>query len=253
MDMDGVLWRDQMPLPGLVDWFAFLKERHIAYRLATNNSSKTPSDYVQKLAQMGVADVPKEAIITSAMATADTLRRRYPKGAKVHVLGERGLREALSEHGFQLVDDHAEIVAVGIDFHVTYDKLKRAALLIRRGAFFIGTNADPYYPSPEGFLPGAGSLIALLETATGVTAEIVGKPKRAMFDSALDQLGVTAHEVLMIGDRLDTDILGAQEVGMPTALVLTGVTSSSQLQGSPIQPDGVFTNLKHLLACWSQA
>lgn len=251
MDMDGVLWRGDSALPGLVPWFDFLKTRRIPYCLATNNSSKSPLAYTRKLAQMGLPDVPPDSIITSALATAATLRQRYPHGARVYVLGEDGLRQALSEAGHQIVEDDAEIVVAGIDFQVTYAKLKQSALLIRRGALFIGTNADPSYPSPEGLLPGAGSFIALLETATGTRAEIIGKPGRAMFQTALERLGTAPHHTLMIGDRLDTDILGAQQVGIHTALVLTGVTTRDQLLDSAIQPDAIFEHLPHLLAHWA--
>lgn len=252
MDMDGVLWRGDEPLPGMQAFFAHLRERHIPFVLATNNSSKHPSDYVQKLARMGVDGIEERQIVSSATATADYLAGHYPRGSAVHVLGGGGLKTLITDVGFTLADE-AEIVVVGIDFDVNYEKLKRAAYLIRAGADFIGTNADRTFPMPDGLAPGAGSLLALLEAATDRAPLVIGKPHAPMFEAALHVLGTDAVHTLMIGDRLDTDIAGAQRVGMRTALTLTGVSQREHLSESGVVPDAVFDDLVTLAAAWFPA
>lgn len=252
-DMDGVLWRGDTPLPGLTGLFELLCQRAIPFVLATNNSAKTRADYVHKLAQMGVGQIPETRIITSGTATVDYLRPLYPHGARVHVLGGEGLRQTLSNAGHHLVDESAEVVAVGVDFDLTYDKLRRATRLILNGALFIGTNPDVTYPMADGLSPGAGSIIAALSAATQTQPIIIGKPQRPMFESALRLLGTLPQNTLMIGDRLSTDIWGAQVVGLQTALVLTGITIREELVNAAPPPDDVFDDLPALVAAWSQA
>ena len=246
-DMDGVLWRGDEPLPGLVAFFDLLRRRHIPYILATNNSSKSPSDYVAKLARMGVEGVPESAMMSSGIATAAYLRERYPEGTRVHVLGGDGLRRALAGVGFVLADDAAQIVVVGLDWELNYAKLQRATYLIRAGALFVGTNRDATFPTPEGLSPGAGSIIAALATSTGQEPLIVGKPYLPMFEAAIRMLGLPAAQILMIGDRLDTDILGARHVGVKTALVLTGVSTLADVEHSETRPDAVYPDLQALI------
>ena len=250
MDMDGVLWRGGEALPGLHAFIAFLKQQGIPFVMATNNSSKTPLDYVEKLAGLGVPDIAAEQIITSSGATAMVMRDRYPAGTPVYVVGMAGLRDALQGAGFTLVEEGASVVVVGIDFDLNYAIMRQAALLIRAGADFIGTNPDRTFPSPAGLVPGAGSLLAMLEAATDTTPFVIGKPHAAMFEVALARLGLDAAHTLMIGDRLDTDIQGAQALGLRTALVLTGVTHAEQARSSAIQADAVFTDLPHLQQQW---
>lgn len=251
MDMDGVLWRGNERLPGMVALFDLLKQRGLPFILATNNATRTAADYVQKLAEMGVSDVPESAIITSGIATTAYLRAHYPAGTRVHVLGGSGLHRTIADAGYPLVDEGAQVVVAGADFELTYAKLKRAALLILEGAVFIGTNPDPNFPSPEGLIPGAGSIIAALATATERQPFFIGKPGTPMFESALTLLGTSASATLMIGDRLSTDILGGQNANLKTALVLTGVTTRDELANSSIQPDGVYDDLPALLDAWN--
>ncbi len=246
-DMDGVLWRGAQALPGLADFFDFLFEREISFVLATNNSRNTPEDYMHKLASMGVTGITPGHIVTSGTATAITLQAQYPAGTRVYVVGGRGLKQLLSDAGFHLVAAGAELVVCGIDFDLTYDKLKTAALLIRGGARFIGTNPDSSFPSPEGLVPGAGSILALIESASGCAPTIIGKPERGMFEAALRQTGAQAAETLMIGDRIGTDIIGAQALGIQTALVMTGVETDASLRASKTQPDRVFAGLPELI------
>lgn len=251
LDMDGVLWRGSEPLPGMTDFIAFLRQRDIPFALATNNSSRLPAQYVEKLAGMGVPDMRPEQIVTSGTATVDYLQRTYAPGTRIHVFGMEGLRHLVREGGFVLVDEAPQAVVVGIDFDLHYAAARKAALLIRAGADFIGTNPDRTFPTPDGLVPGTGSLLALLEAATDVTPTIIGKPEPAMFRAALRTLGSDAARTLMIGDRLGTDIAGGKGAGLRTALVLTGVTTRDEAATSPIQPDAMFEDLPHLLRAWS--
>ncbi len=246
-DMDGVLWRGPQALPGLSDFFDRLFKRDMDFALATNNSSRTRQDYVDKLAGMGVAGIEPRHIVTSATATVSFLQAEYPAGTRLYVVGGAGLKRSLSEAGFKLVEADAEVVVCGIDSDFTYDKARTATLLIRAGAHFIGTNPDSSFPAPEGLVPGAGSIIALIEAASDRAPTIIGKPARGMFDAALDLLGTRPEETLMIGDRIGTDIAGAQALSIQTALVLTGVETEASLRESAIKPDMVFAGLPELI------
>jgi len=245
--MDGVLWRGSQALPGMTELFDLLFERELDFVLATNNSSRTQQDYVDKLANMGVSGIQPRHIVTSGTATVSTLKTQYSAGTRMYVVGGDGLKRNLTGAGFKLVDTCAEVVVCGIDFDLTYDKARTATLLIRAGARFIGTNPDPSFPSPEGLVPGAGSIIALIEAASGQSPTIIGKPERGMFDAALRQLGAHPEETLMIGDRIGTDIVGAQALGIKTALVMTGVETKKSLRNSKVQPDMVFAGLPELI------
>lgn len=251
-DMDGVLWRGDAALPGLHLFFDTLRARGLRFVLATNNSTKTQADYVRKLAQLGVPNIPETAIITSGTATASYLRAHYPSGTRVHVFGAGGLRTLIAAAGFTLADSDVRAVVAGLKWDLTYDDLKRASRLIMAGADFIGTNPDATFPLPDGLAPGAGSLIAALRTASGREPIIIGKPHAPMFEAALAALGSAPAETLMIGDRLDTDIAGAAACGLRTALVLTGVATAADLNGS-VQPDAVFDSLPALVEALTAA
>jgi 4-nitrophenyl phosphatase len=252
MDMDGVLWTGDVALPGLVPFFDLLRARGIRFALATNNSGKSPATYIEKLAKMGVLGVREDQIITSGTATASYLQTRYAPGTPVHVLGGDGLRQVMAEAGFQVVDQDARAVVVGLDPHLTYERLKRAALLIRAGAEFIATNQDRTIPVPEGLAPGAGSLIAALRAATDCDPAVtIGKPGAPMFEAALSLLETVPENTLMIGDRLNTDIEGAAQLGFKTALVLTGVSTRAEAESVATPPDGVYDNLVALISAWN--
>jgi len=252
LDMDGVLWRGDEPLPGLAPFFDFLRAESIPFVLATNNSTKTVDTYVQKLAHLGVQATP-ENIVTSAVAAADYLRRTHIDGLRVHVLGGPGLHETMRAAGFSLVAADADVVVVGLDPDLTYQKLAQAMQLIRGGARFIGTNGDRTFPLPDRLVPGAGSILAALQACTDQKPLIIGKPEKPMFEIALDRLGTPAGRTLMVGDRLDTDILGGQQAGLRTALLLTGVTTPEALATGSVRPDCVFDDLKALHAAWAAA
>ncbi len=249
LDMDGVLWRGDEPFPGLEPFFDYLHDQDFPFLLATNNSTKTVETYVKRLNGFGFR-AAEDNVITSAVATAEYLRAFYPRGTRVFLVGEVGLQGVMEAAGFvpALVD--VEVVVAGLDRALTYDKLKTAAYLINDGARFIGTNGDRTFPMPEGLAPGAGTILAALQACTGQTPFVIGKPEPYMFDLALQRLQVPAARTLMIGDRLETDILGAQRAGLRTALVCSGVTTPDILAASDIQPDLVFEDLRALFEAW---
>jgi len=248
--MDGVLWRGSQALPGIADFFAFLRRRGIRFVLATNNSSHTEAQYAERLASHG-APVAIEEIVTSAAAAAEHLASLAPSGSRVYAIGMDGVRQALTKHGFVLSDgDGIAAVVVGIDWHVTYEQLKRASLLIRAGAKFIGANPDATYPAPEGIIPGNGALLAAIETATGVKPIVVGKPEPILYRQALRRLNTPLEATAALGDRLETDILGGIRAGMKTILVMSGVTTPEMLAASEYQPDWVFEDILDLMKQW---
>jgi 4-nitrophenyl phosphatase len=200
---------------------------------------------------MGVA-VHASEILTSSQATTGYLAGIASPGTRVFVVGQDGLRTALGDAGFFLVEDDAEVVVVGMDSSACYERLTQASLLIRGGARFVGTNPDPTFPSERGIVPGAGSLLAFLETATGATPTVIGKPGRAMVEQALVRMDAGALTTAMLGDRLETDILAGQRAGLHTLLVLSGVTDTAVLARSEIQPDLVFHDIAHLHATWQE-
>jgi 4-nitrophenyl phosphatase len=252
IDMDGVMYRGNQALPGTNDFVCFLRERGIGFVLATNNATKTPQQFVQKLAPMGI-QVQASEVLTSSQATAGYLAGIAPPGTRVCVVGMDGLRTALCEAGFALVEEDAEFVVAGMDFAVCYERLAQATLQIRAGARFIGTNPDLTFPSERGIVPGAGALLALLEAATGVRPVVIGKPETAMVEQALARIGGQPATTAMLGDRLETDILAGKRAGLPTVLVLTGVTDRPMLANSEIQPDLVFEDLVQLRLAWARA
>jgi 4-nitrophenyl phosphatase len=245
--MDGVLWRASQPI-GSLD-LVFERIRTLGYRtiLATNNATLSPQMYLEKLAGFNV-ELELNQIINSAMAVVYALRQQYPSGGPVYIIGETGLEKVLNQSGFYQQDDGQVLAVVaGLDRKITYQKLSHAALLIRSGIPFYGTNPDRTYPSPEGLTPGAGAILAAIETATDTAPRIGGKPGHFMFDLALERLGLTPPEVLSIGDRLDTDILGAQQVGCRTGLVLSGITTPSEAAAWRPQPDFICDDLTSLV------
>jgi 4-nitrophenyl phosphatase len=242
VDMDGVLWRGDEALPGLRDFFAFLRRRSIGFILATNNSSRTPEQYVAKLARLGV-EVPAGCVLTSAEAAAAYLANLAPSGARVYPIGEEGVWQALEQRGFVLTDEGAEYVVVGWDRHLTWDKLATAALLIHRGARFIGTNPDTNYPTEQGPVPGNGAQLALLETTTGVAPVVVGKPEPRLY--------ACSQTTAVVGDRLDTDVAGGVRLGLTTVLVLSGIATEADLVASPVRPDVVCADIGTLMQVWA--
>lgn len=246
LDMDGVLWRGDEPIgdvPALLDK---IRQRGWQYAFVTNNATRTVEQYQQKFRGFG-AEVAAELIHTSARVTAKLLAERYPDGGKLYIIGERGLQDALAEQGFEPAEQDCLAVVVGLDRELTYAKLRSAALLIQGGAAFIGTNPDNNLPSPEGRVPGAGSILAALQTATGIEPTVIGKPQPALLHSALEQLGITPEQALMAGDRLDTDVQAGYNAGCRTAVLLSGVASRAEAEAWQPSPDFIEPDLASLL------
>lgn len=249
-DMDGVLYRGRAPLPGVVDLFNALTLRGIPYLLATNNSMATPASYVLRMAEMGVA-VTESQIQTSATATRDYLLGEIDPDSRILIVGMPALAEQIfTGTSFQPVsDDPAEqidAVVVGLDLAFTYAKLRRASDAIRDGAKYVATNLDATLPHETGMQPGAGSVVAALSTASGRSPIVVGKPETLMMLKGIEQLGVRPEAAIMVGDRLDTDILSGNRAGLKTALVLTGVSQRPDLAHAVVLPDYVFADLPAL-------
>ena len=249
IDVDGVLWRGNHALPGVVSFFDFLHARRIKFIIATNNSARPASDIVERLATMNVR-VCDDDVLTSAQATALYLAHIAPLGSRVFVIGGEGLKDAIAKAGYELVEQNADLVVAGLDWTLTYEKLKRATIEIRRGAKFIGTNPDKTFPGNEGIIPGAGAIQAAIQAATDVAPLVIGKPEHAMFDIAVEKMGVPRESVAMLGDRMDTDIQGAERAGLKTILVLTGVATRESLAHESTQPDFVFDDLNALRQAW---
>ena len=247
IDMDGVLYRGDQPMPGLCEFFAWLRERSIAFILATNNSTRTPQEYADKLARMGVQVSPAE-ILHSGHAVARYLARDYPRGTRVHVFGMPSLKQAMTDEGFILADEDVSLVVASMDRAITYEKLKRATLLIRGGARFIATNLDPTNPSEEGLIPGTGSMIVALEAASGTKPMAIGKPEPIIYQLAMEQMGARPETTAALGDRADTDILGGKRAGLMTICVLSG--SSDRAEAEAFEADMIFDDIAHLLETW---
>jgi 4-nitrophenyl phosphatase len=232
LDWDGVLYRESTPIGDLPSIFARIRERGFGVACATNNSTKTISGFLEILSNQGV-HLETRQIITSSLATAEILARRFPDGGPVFLIGESGIHVALEEAGFQPITDNKDetrpvAVVVGFDRYCTYAKLRRATLHIRSGVPFYGTNPDKTFPSPEGLVPGAGAIQAALTAATDVKPIVIGKPSPDLMQLALERLGTIPAETLVVGDRLETDIAAGQAAGCKTALVLSGVTTDIQ-------------------------
>ena len=245
LDMDGVLWRGTEPIGDVPGNLAAIAAKRLQAAFVTNNATLTVEQYQEKFRSFG-AEVQPGQIFTSANAAAHYLGTQYT-GGNVFVIGERGLRQALEERGFTLAEQDCLAVVVGLDRELTYDKLRTATQLISRGAAFIGTNPDRTLPSPQGPVPGAGSILAALEAATGVTPTVIGKPGTAILDAAMAALGVTPAETLMTGDRIDTDVAAGQAAGCRSALVLTGITTEAEARAWQPAPDYIANDLAALI------
>ena len=247
IDMDGVLWRERQALPGVAELFDLLTSRDLPFLIATNNSTSTRDMIGERLREMG-APIDPSRILTSAQAAAVFLLRQVPPGSRVYVVGETGLVSELGAAGFHRVErgDQADVVVAGLDRNLTWEGLSEATYAIRAGALFVGTNADVTFPTPRGLAPGAGAVLAALQAASGVAPVVVGKPEPHLFLTAVERLGTSPERTLVVGDRLETDILGAQRAGLTSALVLTGVTRPEDLEASSIAPTFVFNSLIEL-------
>src|SRR5690242_4312623 len=245
MDMDGVLVREEHPIPGADRFIGRLRELERPFLVLTNNSIYTPRDLSARLALSGL-EVPEGAIWTSALATARFLEDQRP-GGTAFVIGESGLTTALHDVGYTINERDPEYVVLGETRTYSFERIAHAIRLIGRGAKFIATNPDPTGPAPDGPLPATGSVAALISRATGRDPYFVGKPNPLMMRTALNSLDAHSEETAMIGDRMDTDIVAGIEAGLETILVLTGVTTEADTELFPYRPSRVVESVAELV------
>jgi len=248
LDMDGVLWRDHEPIGDLPSIFKQISDLGLKVILATNNATKNVSEYIEKLSGFGVI-LQDWQVITSAIACGIYLKEKYPTGGKLYLLGSSSMISTLEEYGFQSAADGEPVLAVvaGLDRQISYAKLRNATLQIYQGALFVGTNPDRTFPTPEGLVPGAGSILAAIESATYIKPIIAGKPSPLLYTIAMERLQTAPSETIAVGDRFDTDIVGGQKAGLKTAMLLSGVEGIENSANWIPKPDMIAADLTQLL------
>ncbi|WP_067546853.1 HAD-IIA family hydrolase [Nocardia crassostreae] len=244
-DMDGVLVHENHMIPGADEFLAELRSNEIPFLVLTNNSIYTARDLQARLRHTGL-DIPVESIWTSALATATFLRDQRPNGT-AYVVGESGLTTALHEVGYVLTDSDPDYVVLGETRTYSFEAITTAIRLIEAGARFIATNPDVTGPSREGILPATGSVAALITKATGKEPYYVGKPNPLMMRSALRRIGAHSQSSVMIGDRMDTDVISGLEAGMRTILVTTGISSQATVEQYPYRPTSILRSVAELV------
>ncbi len=244
IDMDGVIYRGSELIPGADRFIALLRQHEIPFLFLTNNSQRTRRDVVTRLRRMQI-DVEEQHIFTCAMATARFLATQKPSGT-AFVIGEGGLLNALHSNGYSIVDHDPDYVVVGEGRTLTFETMEAAVRMISAGAKLIATNLDPNCPTQSGLRPGCGAIVAMLEIATGIRAFSVGKPSPVMMRTARKELGLSTAETTMIGDTMETDILGGAQMGYRTVLALSGGTHRDDLARFAYRPDIVVESIADL-------
>ncbi len=246
LDMDGVVYHGNKPLPGAVEFVNWLMAENKKFLFLTNSSERTPRELSQKLARLGI-HVSEDHFYTSALATAAFLASQKP-GGTAFVIGEPGLVHALYQVGYTINDVNPDYVVVGETRSYNYEQIRRAVRLVLNGARLIGTNPDVTGPVEDGIVPATRALVAPIELATGVQAYFIGKPNPLMMRQALQRLGARRQTTVIIGDRIDTDIRAGVESGIETVLLLSGVSKEEDLHRFAYRPDHVYSDLRALLA-----
>lgn len=246
LDMDGVIYRGAAPIPGAIEFVNHLRASETPFMFITNNSQRTARDVATKLRRLGFK-VDESHIFTCAMATAQFLAAQTP-GGTAYVIGEGGLLNALHDHGYAIVDKDADYVVVGEGRTFSYEMIETAVNNVMRGSRLIATNPDPNCPTETGLRPGCGAITAMIEKATGAQAFSVGKPSPIMMRAARKAMGLTAGETVMVGDTMETDILGGVQMGYETVLVLTGGSSREDLKHYAYKPGRVVESIADLMA-----
>lgn len=241
IDLDGTIYRGTEKIEEAGAFIEGLIKRNIPYLFVTNNSSRTPAQVAEKLRAFGI-EAKDEQVFTTSMATANFIAERK-SDSTAYVIGEEGIIAALQAKGIHLTDEKPDFVVMGIDRGINYEKLTKACLAVRSGAFFISTNADIALPTERGFLPGNGSITSVVTVSTGVQPVFIGKPESIIVEQALKVLGISKDETIMVGDNYDTDILAGINAGMDTLLVHTGVTTKEQLTKYNVKPTHVLDSL----------
>lgn len=234
IDMDGVLISGDVAIPGAPEFIDRLKEKEAKFLVLTNNPIYTPKDLAHNLQKMGL-DIAADQIFTAAMATANFLQKQRPNGT-AYVIGESGLTTAIHRAGYIITEHDPDYVVLGESYGFSLESLTKGIRLIMNGARFVATNPDPSGPTAAGIIPACGAVAALMEKVTGVSPFFVGKPNPFMVRSALNYLGVHSEDTVIIGDRMDTDIVCGVQNGMDTILVLSGVTRAEEIDKYPYIP-----------------
>jgi len=248
IDLDGTIYHGDQPIEGAAELIASLHELHWSYRFVTNNSSATPEQVAERLNKMGIVAKPED-VCTSAQATAHYIAQNM-QDARVMLIGEYGLQQALLNNGINITEEDPNVVVQGIDRSFTYEKAMKAVQAIRAGAEFIMTNPDLLLPANGGFIPGAGSIGAMLKAASGKEPIVIGKPSRILIQYALDQLECSSEHALVVGDNMLTDIRSGVEAGCDTVLLYTGLTTPENVSEyrklAECEPTYCYTNLYEL-------
>jgi NagD protein len=244
-DMDGVLVHEGDALPGAKEFLERLVDRGRRFLVLTNNSIFTPRDLAARLSRSGL-HVPEQSIWTSALATADFLATQLPNGS-AYVIGEAGLTTALYESGYTLTDSDPDYVVLGETRTYSFEAITKAIRLVGGGARFIATNPDVTGPSPDGPLPATGSVAALITRATGAEPYFVGKPNPMMFRSAMNRIEAHSESTIMVGDRMDTDVVAGIEAGLETVLVLSGSTKAGDVARFPFRPSRICDSIADVI------
>jgi NagD protein len=244
IDMDGVIYRGSELIAGAQTFVNHLRRTEVPFLFLTNNSQRTRRDVATKLRRMGI-QAEERHVFTCAMATARFLAQQKPNGT-AFVIGEGGLLQALHTNGYAIVDHDPEYVVVGEGRALNFEMFETAVRMIQKGAKLVATNLDPNCPTQQGMRPGCGAIVALLETATGRKAFSVGKPSPVMMRAARKELGLSADETIMIGDTMETDILGGVQMGYRTVLVLSGSTRKEDVDNYAYRPDTIVDSVADL-------
>ncbi len=242
-DLDGVVYRGKTAIPDAIEAFKYWRSEGVPFCFVTNNSTHTAEDVVSKLIGFGL-DATIDNVVTSAVTAGRLIRKDYPEGTRVFVIGAPSLKKAISDASLEITEKDPQIVVMGLDREITHEKLRIAVDAILKGAVLIGTNPDRLLPTPTGFEPGAGAILSAVATAARVTPIIVGKPEVHMIEAALARLGTERVSTLMIGDQIPTDIQAGKRAGLCSVLVTTGVPPVNDPSLMP--PDFTVSTLKEI-------
>lgn len=249
IDLDGVVWRGDSPIDGSAETIEALRAAGKRVVFVTNNASRSPKDFAAKLMRHRIPTEPND-VVTSAHAVVSALREEgFRRSDRVHVCGTGALAQFIRTAGFDATKETTDVVAVVVawDPDLVMDDIRRAADVARSGALFVAANRDATYPEADGLVPGSGAILAAVETASGRTARVVGKPEPELFEVAVERGGASIDRTLFVGDRPDSDVAGARAIGLRVALVLTGVAGADDVRSADLEPDFIADDLAGVL------
>jgi 4-nitrophenyl phosphatase len=242
IDLDGTVYRGNEVIQEASEFIYELRKKGHSYLFLTNNSSKTQKQVSDKLNKLGIESSP-EHVFNTSMATAKYIKQNFP-GATCYCIGEEGLFDALEREEVKVTDEiDCDVVVIGIDRDITYEKLAKACLAVRNGATFISTNSDNALPTERGLLPGNGAMTSVISVSTGVKPQFIGKPESIIVEQALEVLGTDKSDTILVGDNYHTDILAGINSGVDTLMVFTGVTPFEEYESLPVKPTYYVQNL----------